>query len=155
MPRNTSLVKSFLFLQSTFFNAGREQSPTDKLLKNGTIFSKSNTTDTDRGEGHTREVGSEGLLNNKPDKFEDDDDVFVWKDGEETEAARRRLYEKVGPNGQWRYWGEENHVMSKAGKTKKGKTGKSKSNKRCSYEWNRRPPTAREGGIRIKGHGGS
>ena len=100
-------------------------------------------------------MGSDGLLNNKPDEFEDDDDVFVWKDGEETEAARRRLFEKVGPNGQWRYWGEENNVMSKAGKTKKGKTGKSKSSKRCSYKWNRRPPTAREGGNRIKGHGGS
>ena len=104
-------------------------------------------------------MGSDGLLNNKPDKFKDDNDVFVWKDGEDTKTPRRRLYEKVGPvsvarNGQWRNWGEENHIMGNAGKTKKGKTGKAQSSKRCIYKWNGRPPTARGGGNRIKGRGG-
>ena len=92
-------------------------------------------------------MGSDDLLNNKPDEFEDDDDVFVWKDGEDTEAAIRRLNEKVGPvsvarNGQWRYWGEENNVTGRAGKTIKGKAGKAKSSKRCIYKWNGRPPPA-------------
>ena len=161
MPRNTlHLWYRPTFSYRLLFNAyGREQSPTDKLLQNGTTFSQSNTTDTDRGEGHTREVGSDGLLHNKPDEFEDDDDVFVWKDSEDTEAAIRRLYEKVGPvsiarNGQWRYWGEENNVMGKAGKTIKGTAGKAKSSNRCIYKWNGRPPPARGGGNRIKGRGG-
>ena len=138
---------------------GREISPTDKLFKNGTIFSQSNTEDTDRGGGHTREVGSNVLLDNKPEEFEEDDDVFVWKDGEDTEAARRGLYEEdsrrlVARNDQWKYWGKKDQMRGKAGKTKKGKTGKAKSSKKCIYKWNRRPPSSREGGNRIKGNGG-
>jgi hypothetical protein len=143
----------------------RDQSPIDKVLKNGATFSRSNTKDADRGEGHTRGVGSDGLLDNKLNKFEDDDDVFVWKEGEDTEAASRRLYEGDGQRSfarndnnkdervgkrqldQWKYWGEEDHLMGKAGKTKRENIGKAKSSKRCMYKWNRRPPTARRGGT--------
>jgi hypothetical protein len=131
----------------------RQKSLTDTVLTNGTSL-------------------RDGLLNDSRDKFKDNDDVFVWKEDEDSETASRKLFEgdasgsvagdgdkddeKVDEeerrlDGHWKYWGEEDHLMGKAGKTRKGRTGKSKSSKKCLNKWNRRPPSARGGANRKVG----
>ena len=129
-------------------------------------------------ESPTREVGrSDGTRDNNTDEIIDDDDVFVWSDGEDSELASRRLYrddgrilatrddDRVGDKyderveelerrlvSQWKYWGEDEQAMvGKARKGVSGKGGKSKSGKRCIYNRNERSPRARGGMNRLRG----
>jgi hypothetical protein len=69
------------------------------------------------------------------------------KHDKRVEEAERRLA------GQWKYWGEDDQVMGKARKGRKGGNGKAKSSKRCIYKWNEKPFPSRQGMYHISGGG--